>query len=96
MPSSKRPLSFTAAELQEMAKTSTMQSERRLLWEVSRLRKIVLQAHELDILLTDEKMLNRDPQLAKVAGRLRELLKDEPVIAESIERHGIYLDQQRM
>jgi len=35
---------------------------RRLFWEVSRLRKIALQAHELDILLTDERMPGRDVQ----------------------------------
>lgn len=79
-----------------MAKNCARQSERRLLWEVSRLRKTALQAHELDILLTDEKMLNRDLDLAKVAGRLREMLKDEPVIAESKERHETYLFQQRL
>jgi hypothetical protein len=66
-----------------------MQTERRLLWEVSRLRKIALQAHELDILLTDEKMLGRDVQLTGVAKALRALLKDEPVIAEDLEKADI-------
>lgn len=63
-----------------------MQTERHLLWEVSRLRKIALQAHELDILLTDERMLGQDTQLTRVAKALRDMLKDEPVIAEDLEK----------
>jgi hypothetical protein len=63
-----------------------MQTEHRPLWEVSRLRKITLQAHELDILLSDEKMLGRDVPLTGVAKALQELQKDEPVIAEDLEK----------
>lgn len=69
-----------------MARTCALQSERRLLWEVSRLRKIALQAHELDILLTDDRILSRDVQLVKVARALRAMLENEPVVAEQQER----------
>ena len=61
----------------------------RLRFMRKRLRKIALQAHELDILLTDEKMLGRDVQLTGVAKALRALLKDEPVIAEDLEKADI-------
>lgn len=83
---SKRPLPLTAAELQELARTCTTQMERRLLWEVSRLRKIALQAHELDTLLNDERMLGVDLQLTNVARALRAMLEVEPVVLEALER----------
>ena len=45
----------------------------------------MLQAYELDILLTDDWILSRDAQLVKVARALRMMLEAEPVIAEDLE-----------
>ena len=85
----KRPAPLTVGELQEMNRTATMQTERRLLWEVHRLRKIALQAHELDILLTDERIFNWNVDLVKVARALRVMLENEPVVLEDQEKHDI-------
>jgi hypothetical protein len=57
---SRKPLPLTVAELQEMNRTATGSTERRLLWEVHRLRKVALQPHELHILLTEDRLLGRD------------------------------------
>jgi hypothetical protein len=70
----------------QLARTCTTHMERRLLWEVSRLRRIALQAHELDILLNDERMLGADLQLTNVAKALRTMLEVEPVVLEAPER----------
>ena len=85
----KRLPPLTVAELQEMNRTATMQTERRLLWEVHRLRKIALQAHELDILLTDDRILSRNVELVKVARALRAMVENEPVVLEDQEKHDI-------
>jgi hypothetical protein len=72
---------------------------RRLLWEIHRIRQILLRAHELEILVKDDRLLSRDPELIRKASALRADLDKEPVIQEDREdqareklrRHGIDL-----
>ncbi len=46
------------------------------------MHKIALQAHELQILLTDDRLLGRNVEIVKVAGALRAMLENEPVVLE--------------
>ena len=93
----KRPSPLTTVELQEMARTCTMQRERLLLWEVSRLRRFVRRVDELEVLIRDERRpFMNDPKLQKLANAIRADLDHEPVILEERERHEAYLNDQRM
>jgi hypothetical protein len=75
-------------ELQEMARSCTQERERRLLWEVSRIRAILRRADELEVMVRDEhKTLLLDKQLERVANALRADLEKEPAIIEDRERH---------
>ena len=71
MADAKRPPPLTALELQELHRTVKSTIGRRSLWEIHRLRGIVLRAQELEILVRDDRFLSRDAQLIKVANALR-------------------------
>lgn len=92
----RRPLPLTKDELQELNRTVKSETGRRLLWEIHRIRAILLRAHELEILLRDDRLLGRDVQLVKMANALRADLDKEPFIEEErqkdawkhLRRHG--------
>jgi hypothetical protein len=96
-PSSPPPL--TKSELQELNRTIKSETGRRLLWEIHRIRAILLRAHELEILVRDDRFLSGDRELIRTANALRADLDKEPVIQEDREeqvreklrRHGINL-----
>ena len=79
------PPPLTRQELQEFNRTVTSETGRRLLWEIHRIRKILLRAQALEILVRDDRFLNRDRELIKVANALRADLDKEPVIEEDKE-----------
>jgi hypothetical protein len=91
------PLPLTRNELQELNRTVKSETGRRLLWEIHRIRTILLRAHELEILVRDDRFLSRDLELIRMANALRADLDKEPVIEEDREeqareklrRHGI-------
>lgn len=84
---SKKPAPLTTAELEQMARTCNHERERRLLWEVSRIRAILRRADELEILVRDErKTLLLDRNLERVANALRADLEKEPFVREGWER----------
>src|SRR3981081_1248889 len=82
-PSAPPPL--TKHELQELNRTVQSETGRRLLWEIHRIRSILLRAHELEILIRDDRFLSRDLELIKIANALRADLDKEPVIEEDRE-----------
>src|SRR4030088_1381379 len=96
-PSAPPPLS--KHELQELNRTVKSETGRRLLWGIRRIRSILLRAHELEILIRDDRLLSRDLELVKVANALRADLDKEPVLEEDrddearakLRRHGIDL-----
>ena len=94
-PSAPPPL--TKQELQELNRTVKSETGRRLLWEIHRIRAILLRANELEILVRDDRFLSRDLEIIKMANALRADLDKEPVIEEErdeqlrekLRRHGI-------
>ena len=90
MADAKRPPPLTNPELLELNRTVKSAIGRRLLWEIHRLRGIVLRAQELEILVRDDRFLSRDAQLIKVANALRADLDREPAIEEDRERQAIW------
>jgi hypothetical protein len=93
------PPPLTKDELQELNRTVKSETGRPLLCEIYRIRSILLRAHELEILVRDDRFLSRDLELIKVANALRADLDKEPDIEEDREeqagellrRHGIDL-----
>ena len=84
-----RPPPLTAAELQELNRTVKSATSRRLLWEIHRLRAILLRANELQIMIHNDRFLGRDTQILKRLTVLRSDLEREPVIAEEQERDDL-------
>ena len=84
-----RPPPLTAAELQGLNRTVKSTTGRRLLWEIHRLRAILLRANELQLMISDDRFLGRDTQILKRVKSLREALESEPVIAEELEREDL-------
>ena len=82
-PSAPPPL--TKDELQELNRTVKSQTGRRLLWEIHRIRVILLRANELEILVRDDRFLSRDLEIIKLANALRADIDKEPVIDEAKE-----------
>ena len=91
------PPPLTKQELQELNRTVKSETGRRLLWEIHRIRAILLRANELEILVRDDRFLSRDLEIIKMANALRADLDKEPVIEEErdeqlrekLRRHGI-------
>jgi hypothetical protein len=52
------PPPLTHGELQELNRTVKSATGRRLLWEIHRIRQILLRAHELEILVKDDRSLS--------------------------------------
>ena len=82
-PSAPPPL--TKDELQELNRTVKSQTGRRLLWEIHRIRVILLRANELEIPVRDDRFLSRDLEIIKLANALRADIDKEPVIDEAKE-----------
>ena len=75
-------------ELQKLNRTVKSETGRRLLWEIHRIRAILLRAHGLEILIRDDRFLSRDLELVKRANALRAALDKEPVIEEGRNEQG--------
>src|SRR5712692_7247362 len=90
----RRPPPLTGKELQELNRTVKSAVVRRLLWEVHRLRALLLRADQLDILMRDERRWIDDPEIDKALNALREDLNREPVIREDRERRDILLQRR--
>ncbi len=82
----RRPPALTAAQLQELNHNLKSETGRRLLWEISRLRTLVLPAHHLEILVRDSHMYNNDANVRRLVNALRLQLDGEPAIQEEIEK----------
>ena len=65
--------------------SATPQPHHRLLWEIDRIRAILLRAHEQEILVRDDRFLSRDLKLMKMENALRAGLDKGPVIEEGRE-----------
>ena len=93
------PPPLTKNELQELNRTVKSVTGRRLLWEIHRIRAILLRAHELEILVRDDRFLSSDRELIRTADALRTDLDKEPVVHEDREdqarellrKHGLDL-----
>ena len=81
-----RPPPLTAPELQELNRTVKSAIGRRLLWEVHRLRAILLRADQLEILMRDERRWRDVPEINKALDALRQDLNREPVVQEDREK----------
>lgn len=81
-----RPPPLTLSELQELNRTVKSAIGRRLLWEVHRLRAILLRADQLEILMRDERRWRDVPEINKALDALRKDLDREPVVQEDRER----------
>ena len=91
----KRPLPLTAPELQALNRTVKSSIGRRLLWEVHRLRAILLRADQLEILMRDERRWRDVPEINKALDALREDLNREPVVQEDREKRDEMLNRRK-
>jgi hypothetical protein len=62
-----------------------------LLWEVHRLRAIVLRADQLDLMIRDDRRITHSREIMLVADILREHLDREPMVKEDRERQDLLL-----
>ena len=86
---------MTAPELQELNQTVKSSIGRRLLWEVHRLRAILLRADQLEILVRDEYRWRDVPEINKALDALPKDLDREPVIQEDRERRDMLLHRRK-
>jgi hypothetical protein len=91
----RRPPPLTGKELQELNRTVKSALGRRLLWEVHRLRAIVLRADQLEILMRDERRWIDDLEINKALHALREDLNREPVIQEDRDKRDELLQRRK-
>jgi hypothetical protein len=81
-----RPPPLTAAALQELNRTMKSATGRHLLWEIHRLRALVLPAHHLEILVRDNRRMFEDANVRNLINALRVQLDGEPAIEEEMEK----------
>jgi len=85
MASKRSPL--TRRQLRQIGLENKTPATRDLLWEIHRLRTIVLQAEQLEARLRDMGVVARlDPTTKMIAEGLADSLRDEPVVLEAA--HG--------
>jgi hypothetical protein len=80
------PPPLTSDELQELNRTMESATGWRLLWEIYRLRAIVLRANQLEGMVRDDRRMINDASVRLVIDILRQDLDLEPVVKEEIER----------
>jgi hypothetical protein len=89
------PPPLTGRELQELNRTVKSSLGRRLLWEVHRLRAILLRADQLEILMRDERRWIDDPEINKALDALRADLNRESVVQEDREKRDELLQRRK-
>jgi hypothetical protein len=67
---------------------------RRLLWEIHRLRALVLPAHHLEILVRDNQRMYNDVNVRNLINALRLQLDGEPAIQEEMEKEAVRHDRK--
>jgi hypothetical protein len=82
----RRPPPLTAAQLQELNHNLNSETGRRLLWEIPRLRALVLPAHHLAILVRENQRMYNDPNVRRLVNALRAQLDCEPAIQEELDK----------
>jgi hypothetical protein len=80
------PPPLTSDELQELNRTMESPTGRRLLWEIYRLRAIVLRANQLESMVRDDRRMASDSSVRLVINLLRQDLDLEPVVKEEMQR----------
>jgi hypothetical protein len=84
MPTRRSPL--TRQQLRQIGERSPTRDTRDLLWEIHRLRTIVLQAEQLETRLRDMGVVARlDPTTKMIAEVLADSLCNEPVVLEAAQ-----------
>jgi hypothetical protein len=89
------PPPLTSGELQELNRTMKSPTGRRLLWEIYRLRAIVLRADQLEAMVRDDRRVTSDSSLRLVMDILRQNLDCEPVVREESDRQDRLLLRKR-
>jgi hypothetical protein len=82
-----RPEPLSTEALREMAKQPGSKTERRLLWEISRLRKVVQEAFE-SLEEVNAMVAHRDGDLQEAVRRVYLAFRGEPAIYEVYKRQA--------